>query len=136
MLVVRRNLPVAVLVPVDQREFENWIYESVATDRVSPTARVRPVVTPKKTGFRKTVKRGSVVLPQHLEWSHQGVFYDMSDARQRAILYEVVIREGRADDVRLYVNFDDLAKLWSGMFLPSHIRAVWEAALPELVNRA
>ena len=52
----------------------------------------------------------SVVLPLHLNWSVPGRRFDLRDRRQRARVYEMVLREGTSDDVLAYVGG---ALLWT-----------------------
>jgi hypothetical protein len=48
--------------------------------------------------------------------------YDRAD---RARLYEQVLREGTEDDVRHYVDADQLRDLWDELVLPSYVRQAW-----------
>ncbi|CAN5257397.1 MAG: hypothetical protein H0V93_08850 [Euzebyales bacterium] len=43
---------------------------------------------------------GRVTLPHHVNWSAPHRVYDLSDCRDRTRVYEQVLREGLADDVR------------------------------------
>jgi hypothetical protein len=53
---------------------------------------------------------GVVELPPRLDWSEQGR-YDLSDPRQRNLMYEVVIRESmRVEDLRAFVHGPTLAR--------------------------
>lgn len=64
-------------------------------------------------------------LPLHLKWSGPRE-YDLSDPAQCARVYEIVLREGRAGDLRDYIDLEELRRLWPGLFLPVHIRVAWE----------
>jgi hypothetical protein len=44
-------------------------------------------------------------------------------------LYEIVLTEGTAEDVCRYVNRDELLRLWPRLWLPPHVRQVWEPRL-------
>lgn len=68
----------------------------------------------------------TVELPLHLNWSDRGRRYDLRDRRQRARVYEIVLREGGPDDVLTYVDGALLADLWDDLVLPSAIRAAWQ----------
>ncbi len=71
-------------------------------------------------------KAGGVVeLPLHIRWSGPPRRYDLSDRRQRARVYEQVLREGNEDDVRRFVRVDDLIDLWNELVLPRHVRQAW-----------
>jgi transcriptional regulator with XRE-family HTH domain len=68
-----------------------------------------------------------IELPLHLNWSDRGRRYDLSDRRHRARVYEIVLREGRPDDVLAYIDGALLLDLWDELVLPRDIRAAWEA---------
>lgn len=65
-----------------------------------------------------------IELPLHLKRSGPRV-YDLSDLQQRRRVYEIVLREGRAADIRRYINPDDLLKRWNDLVLPENIRIAW-----------
>lgn len=68
----------------------------------------------------------TVELPLHLNWSDRGRRYDLRDRRQRARVYEIVLREGGPDDVRAYVDGALLVDLWADLVLPITIRTAWQ----------
>lgn len=95
-------------------------FRSVASDRG------RPVQVP--TGLpRLTLARAfaSVELPLHLNWSDRGRRYDLRDRRQRARVYEIVLREGVPADVLSYIDGALLIDLWDDLVLPRAIREAW-----------
>jgi hypothetical protein len=57
---------------------------------------------------------GRVRLPLHLNWSQPGREYDLSDRRQRARVYEIVLREGTGQDISDYVDGALLGGLLAG----------------------
>lgn len=67
-----------------------------------------------------------VVLPLHVNWSAPGRVFDLSDGRERARVYELVLREGTPEDVLTYVDGVLLVDLWNDLVLPRDIRAAWE----------
>jgi transcriptional regulator with XRE-family HTH domain len=69
---------------------------------------------------------GRVRLPLHLNWSQPGREFDLSDRRQRARVYEIVLREGSADDIRQYIDGVLLADLWPVLVLPGPVRREWQ----------
>lgn len=71
----------------------------------------------------------TVELPLHLNWSDPGRRYDLRDRRQRARVYEQVLREGGPDDVLAYVDGALLVDLWSDLVLPSEVRAAWSSVV-------
>ena len=67
----------------------------------------------------------TVELPVHLNWSDRGRRYDLRDRRQRARVYELVLREGLPADVLVYVDGALLVDLWDELVLPLAIRTAW-----------
>ena len=67
----------------------------------------------------------TVVLPLHLNWSEPGRVFQLSDRRQRARVYEIVLREGTPTDLATYVDGALLTDLWTELVLPADIRAAW-----------
>lgn len=68
----------------------------------------------------------TVELPLYLNWSDRGRHYDLRDRRQRARVYEIVLREGGPDDVLTYLDGALLVDLWDDLVLPAAIRAAWQ----------
>ena len=72
------------------------------------------------------------MLPRNVLWSGQDLVWDLSDRRQRAQIYEMVLTEGTADDVRRFIDVDELIELWSDLWLAPHVRAAWSEHLYRL----
>jgi transcriptional regulator with XRE-family HTH domain len=68
----------------------------------------------------------TVSLPQHLHWSGKSRTYRLRDRRERARVYEIVLREGEPSDLLIYVDGALLVDLWDDLVLPAPIRAAWE----------
>lgn len=66
-----------------------------------------------------------VQLPLHLNWSQPGRGFDLADRRDRARVYEIVLREGGPEDVLAYVDGVLLIDLWDELVLPREVRAAW-----------
>jgi transcriptional regulator with XRE-family HTH domain len=101
-------------------------FREVAVDRGRPIA--VPTALP-----RLPVERAlaAVELPLHLNWSDRGRRFDLRDRRQRARVYEIVLREGRPDDVLAYIDGVLLLDLWEDLVLPRQIRAAWQSIIAE-----
>jgi hypothetical protein len=72
---------------------------------------------------------GSVSLPARLFWSGpnpRDVRWDLADPDRRRDLYEIVLIEGDLDDVRRWINPDELIRLWDRMYLPPWVRSAWQ----------
>ncbi len=53
--------------------------------------------------------------------------YDLDERADRARVYEQVLREGTEDDVRFYVDPDQLLDLFDKLVLPPTVRQAWAA---------
>ena len=95
-------------------------FRQVALDRG------RPIQLPNALP-RLAVDRALAVveLPVHLNWSDRGRRCDLRDRRQRARVYELVLREGTPEDVLAYVDGVLLVELWDELVVPPAIRAAW-----------
>lgn len=103
----------------------------MAVSGLRPTARYRPVSIPDDVDDSSLVKAsGRVVLPSHIHWSGDPV-YDLSNRRDRKLVYQQVLAEGLDDDVRYFIDVAALADLWYDMPLPASVREVWEPWLRE-----
>jgi len=69
--------------------------------------------------------RGVVTLPRRINWSRTDPTYDLADRRQRIRVYEQVLREGTAADVRYYIDVDALIDLWDDLVLPPAVSSSW-----------
>lgn len=68
----------------------------------------------------------SVELPLHLNWSAPGRVFNLRSRADRARVYEIVLQEGRPDDILAYVDGLLLADLWDDLVLPRKVRAAWD----------
>lgn len=94
------------------------------TRRLGPGA--RPVAVPgdlDDPSLRKA--SGEVELPLHIRWSGPPITYDLNDREDCARVYEQVLREGTEDDVRYYVDADQLRELFDELVLPPPVRRAW-----------
>ncbi len=77
-----------------------------------------------------------VRLPLHLNWSQPGRVFDLSDRRQRARVYEIVLREGTGADITGYIDGALLADLWPDLVLPSQLRREWQPLIDAVRGHA
>jgi len=68
----------------------------------------------------------TVELPLHLNWSNPGRAFDLRSRRDRARVYEIVLREGGPRDVLTYIDGALLIDLWDELVSPKTVRAAWE----------
>lgn len=95
--------------------------------RKAAVGRGRAVYVPDRLP-RLPVERAlrTVALPLHLNWWQPGREFDLSDRQQRARVYEIVLREGAADDITDYIDGALLADLWPELILPAPVRRQWQ----------
>lgn len=65
-----------------------------------------------------------VELPLHLKWSGPRR-YDLGDPAQLRRVYEIVLREGGAPDVRRYIDPEVVLDLLPDLVLPPGVRRAW-----------
>lgn len=66
-----------------------------------------------------------VELPISVHWSGPRRPFDLEDPKDRILVYENVLREGRADDVRRFIEPQVVLDLWHDLVLPPHVRVAW-----------
>jgi hypothetical protein len=69
--------------------------------------------------------RGVVTLPRRVNWTRSDPTYDLNDRRQRVRVYEQVLREGTAEDVRYFIDIDVLIDVWDELVLPPAVSRTW-----------
>ena len=96
----------------------------------------RPVAVPDDVEDPSISKAADhITLPPHVRWSGRSD-YNLADRQDRLSVYEQVLTEGTADDVRYFVDVDQLVELWDELVLSPHVRAVWEDWLRARGRRA
>lgn len=116
-------------------------YEFVAAPTITfterPSGRGRTVLVPSRLPrLDPTRALATVTLPLHLNWSEPGRTFDLRDRRQRARVYEVVLREGIENDILAYIDGALLVDLWPDLVLSPTIRAAWEPLVTSTYNAA
>lgn len=106
-------------------------YDLVLSPRVSfaahAGARGAPFVVPDRLWRLDPAEAlATVTLPQHLHWSGPSRPFRLRDRRDRARVYEIVLREGEPDDLVSYVDGALLVDLWDDLVLPRAIRQAWD----------
>lgn len=67
-----------------------------------------------------------VTLPLGLNWSRPGAVFRLSDRRERARCYEIVLREGAPADLLRYIDGALLVDLWPDIVVPRDVRTAWQ----------
>jgi len=70
-----------------------------------------------------------VVLPLELNWSTPGRRFVTRDRRERARLYEVLLREGAPGDLQRWVDGVLLVDVWDDLVLPRAVRDAWQPTM-------
>jgi transcriptional regulator with XRE-family HTH domain len=78
----------------------------------------------------------TVKLPLHLNWSEPEELYWLADRRDRALVYEIVLREGGESDLLRYIDGTLLVDLWDELVLPRAIRAAWSPLIERSLGQA
>jgi transcriptional regulator with XRE-family HTH domain len=90
-------------------------------------ARGEPFVVPDRLWRLDTPSAfATVTLPQHLHWSGPSRPYNLRNRRDRARVYEIVLREGEPGDLLAHVDGALLVDLWDELVIPKAIRSAWE----------
>ena len=93
-------------------------------------SRGRPIHVPNRLWqLSPAVAFRTVQLPLSVNWSNPGKEFDLSVRRQRARLYEIVIREGMPKDILKFIDGSLLIDLWQEIVLPQAIRTHWEVTI-------
>lgn len=69
--------------------------------------------------------QGVVELPLRVRWSGPPRNYDLGRRQDRRRVYELILREGNDDDVRRYIDVNELIILWDELVLPTYVRRAW-----------
>lgn len=92
--------------------------------------RGRPIMVPTRLPRLSLANAFATVdLPLHLNWSDRGRSFDLGDRRQRARVYEIVLREGGPADVLAYIDGALLVDLWDELVLPVAVRIAWQSVV-------
>ena len=100
-------------------------------------ARGRTTLVP--TGLPRLPLRqalATITLPLHLNWSQPNREFKLAKRDRRALVYEIVLREGTPQDVLTYIDGALLADLWDGLVLPRDVRAAWSAVVDSALDGA
>jgi transcriptional regulator with XRE-family HTH domain len=106
--------------------------EPIITFAEHATSRGRSVVVPSHLPRLDPDRAlATVTLPLHLNWSQPGQVFAMRDRHERARVYEIVLREGTADDLLTYIDGVLLVELWIDLVLPGDVRSAWAPVIEQ-----
>jgi hypothetical protein len=93
----------------------------------------RPVALPEDPDETTVEKaHGIVSLPLNVFWGGPSKSWDQSNRHQRAQVYEIVLTEGDDDDIRRFIDLDELIDLWPDLWRPPHVRLAWASHVRRL----
>jgi transcriptional regulator with XRE-family HTH domain len=76
-----------------------------------------------------------VTLPTSLYWSGPPRTYRLGERRDRARVYEIVLREGGEADLLEYVDGALLIDLWEDLVLPGALREAWSPLMSRTMEQ-
>ena len=91
-----------------------------------PTSRGRSSQPPASWDAHTGPVIGVVELPLRLYWSDDKNRFDLADEAGRRLLYQIVLAEGTASDVRTYLHLPTLLAIWDTLWLPAPVQAAWD----------
>lgn len=77
-----------------------------------------------------------VELPLELNQSDPGRRFRLYDRRERARLYEIVLREGTPTDLERWVDGPLLVDVWPDIVVPIAVRSAWSTVVAPFVGDA
>lgn len=91
----------------------------------------RPVAVPHDLAALRGPLSGTVRLPLRVYSSGAGTDrdFDLPDEAQRIELYQIVLTDGTTDDICAYLGQHELRRLWTRLWLPTHVQRAWQPHL-------
>ena len=78
---------------------------------------------------------GVATLDRWLDWSGEST-YDLTDAGDLQVMYQTVLNQAvTVADLCRWLDGDTLRRTWPRLWLPTRLRALWQARFPELSTR-
>ena len=77
---------------------------------------------------------GVVRLERSLDWSGDPS-YDLDDPGDLAVMYQTILNQASTPaQLHRWLDAETLARIWPTLWLPTRVRAAWEATFPELAG--
>jgi hypothetical protein len=94
----------------------------------------RHYVTPGNLDDLRGPTQGLVTLDHRLDWpGNPG--YNLDEPGDVLVMYQTVLNEATTpDDLARWLDATTLRRLWTSLWLPPRLRALWEARFPELAS--
>ena len=90
------------------------------------TVRWRSSTPPVDWSNHSGPKTSVVELPFHLYWSDDNNAFDLSKRARLQSMYQIVLTEGSAEDVRSYINLARLIDVWDELWLSPAVHEAWD----------
>jgi hypothetical protein len=98
------------------------LYYPILLGRWPDTENTRPTYVVDALTKLTARPTGKVKLPVVMDWTPANI-YDVTDSYQRQRLYEPVLAEVHCeDDIKRYINGEELTRLWDKLHIPSRVR--------------
>ena len=91
-----------------------------------PTSRWRASQPPTSWDRWTGPSRGVVELPLRLYWSDRHNLFNLADDSEVRLLYQLVLTEGSAEDVREFLHLPTLLRVWDSLWLSSAVHEAWD----------
>lgn len=78
---------------------------------------------------------GEVTLPVTVYWSGVRDTFEVSDERERRVVYQAALSNGRRDDIIKFVNRELLINDWPRLALDPRVFDLWAGRFPEIAAR-
>ena len=114
----------------ERRSGVTWEFldEPISGESTEPrtTTRMRSSKPPINWDRSTGPTAGSVELPFHLYWSDDNNRFNLDKRARLRSLYQIVLTEGSADDIRTYLNRDVLLDVWDELWLSPAVHSEWD----------
>ena len=91
-----------------------------------PTSRWRASQPPASWDASTAPWSGVIELPPRLYWSDGHNRFDLGDEAERRLLYQIVLTEGSADDVREFLHLPTMLRIWDQLWLSAAVHDAWD----------
>lgn len=99
------------------------------------TSGLRPYAVPSRLWrLEPSVALRSFEPGVHLWWSGPSRSFDLANRRDRCRVYEIVLREGRPEDIESVVDALLLCEAWPDLVLPRALIAAWKPLITTLTS--
>ena len=96
----------------------------------------RPYAVPEAMADLHGPVNGLVELPSAIAWTGRRT-YDLEAPADLVVMYERVIVEAPTVEVLdSLINQGNLLSVWGRLYLPQHVRQLWQSRFPQLASAA